>query len=332
MKVLVIQTAFLGDAIISLSLAEELRRLSPSAFIAYLVRPEAVPIIKLSPSVNKVIAFDKYNTESGISGIKNKAAELNSENFDIVFTLHSSKRTRILLKELQIPKKVGYGNYPELTNNLQEIDEPHTARAVRLLTPIFPEANLSALQSLKPDKNSLPLQVKALSSPIIAIASDSVWKTKQWGSKKFLELISLLDSKKYSIILIGSNNSNALRAAVNLLNNNALDLISKTSLEELVSVIEHCDLLISNDSAPVHIATATHTPCLAIFGPTVPDFGFAPPEARGEVVQIEDLWCRPCTSHGGNECPIHTHECMRDIMPQQVFDLALRMLDKHTGA
>ena len=94
MKVLVIQTAFLGDAVISLSLAEELHRLAPDSHISYLVRPEVAPILKLSPVVDKVITFDKYNTESGLSGIRKKALELNAEGFDVIFNLHGSKRTR----------------------------------------------------------------------------------------------------------------------------------------------------------------------------------------------------------------------------------------------
>src|SRR5438445_13396135 len=123
MKALVIQPAFIGDAIISLALAEELRRVSSTAHISYLVRPESAPLIRLSTSVDTVFTYDKYGEESGISGIKKKAEELNKEGFDTIFTLHSSKRTRMLLKELKAERKIGYGDSAELTDILTEVSE-----------------------------------------------------------------------------------------------------------------------------------------------------------------------------------------------------------------
>ncbi len=325
MKVLVIQTAFLGDAVIALSLAEELRRLSPDAHITYLVRPEVAGIINFSPSVNQVLIYDKYNSESGIDGIRKKADELNQENFDIVFTLHNSKRTRMLIERLNAPQIIGYGNYNTLTHKVIEINEPHTTKAIRLLQVIFPDADLRTLPKLAASEIFLPKEVKKIPRPIIALAPDSVWKTKQWGYVKYISLLSLLLNKNYSIIIIGVKES-LLEDNDHSTFDNVIDLTSKTSLEELVSVISYCDLLISTDSAPVHIATATRTPNIVIYGPTVPEFGFAPPSDIGQIIQNEYLWCRPCASHGGNECPIHTHECMTSISPQTVFEGAMSML------
>ncbi len=325
MKVLVIQTAFLGDAVISLSLAEELRRLSPDAHISYLVRPEVARIINFSPSVNQVLIYDKYNTENGIEGIRKKAVELNKAEFDVVFTLHNSKRTRMLIERLNAPQIIGYGDYNILTHKVTEVNEPHSARAIRLLQVIYPEADLTTLPKLATSDLFLPKEVTNLPRPIIAMAPDSVWQTKQWGYDKYKSLLSLLRSKNYSIIIIGVNESK-LEGDDHSTYNNVVDLTSKTSPEELTSVISYCDLLISNDSAPVHIATATCTPTIVIYGPTVPEFGFAPPSDIGQIIQNENLWCRPCASHGGNECPIHSHECMTSISAQNVFDVAKSLL------
>jgi heptosyltransferase-2 len=327
MKALVIQTAFLGDAIISLSLAEELKRLSPQSEISYLVRPESAPIIRLSPSVDKVFTFDKYKTESGISGIKNKAFELNKEGFDTIFTLHSSKRTMMLIERLNAHQKIGYGMNDNLTIKFEEQPEQQTARGVRLLTTLFPNANLKTLPKLLAKEESLPKAVLQLPKPIVAIAPDSVWKTKQWRIEHFKQLIKRLSENNFSIILVGSNLEVYKKFnSFNLLYNNILNLLSKTSLEELVSIISYSDLLIANDSAPIHIATATRIPSIVLFGPTISEFGFAPPPELGKIVQNEGLWCRPCASHGSNECPIHTHECMTTIDPEKVFELATQFI------
>jgi heptosyltransferase-2 len=328
MKVLIIQTAFLGDSVISLSLAEELRRLDPDAFIAYLVRPEVVPIMALSPSVNKIFTYDKYHSESGHTGIRKKATELNEEGFDVVFTLHSSKRTRMLLLRLNARQKIGYGEYDELTTKVKEMNEPHSSKAIRLLKAIYPTANLETLPKLNALDSFLPEEVRKLPRPIIILSPDSVWQTKQWGINRFRALINLLISQNYSIIVTGINEEDGSFNDYNLLKNNVLNLIHKTSLNELTSTISYSDLLISNDSAPVHIATATGTRSIAIYGPTVPEFGFAPPLDLGQVIQNDSLWCRPCTSHGSNECPIHTHECMTSISPEQVFNSAHHFLHR----
>jgi heptosyltransferase-2 len=328
MRALVIQPAFLGDAIISLSLAEELRRLSPDSFIAYLVRPEAAPLIKLSPSVDKVFAYDKYGSESGIAGINKKADELNAEGFDTIFALHSSKRTRMLLKQLNAHRKIGYGNYDELTISLKQETEQQTSRAISLLLPLFPHANIEILPRITASEANMPSEIKVLRRPIITIAPESVWATKQWGIDKFKVLIDKLIRKNFSIILTGSAKENGLTFSYKINNLNIINLIAKTTLTQLASIIAYSDLLISNDSAPIHIATATGTKSVAIFGPTVPEFGFAPPVALGQVIELKNLWCRPCASHGSNECPIHTHECMTSIGVEQVYESAIRALDR----
>ncbi|MDP4231445.1 MAG: glycosyltransferase family 9 protein [Bacteroidota bacterium] len=320
MKALIIQSAFLGDAILSLSLAEELRRLMPGARICYLVRPEVAPVLDCSPAVDEVFSYDKYGSESGLSGIRHKADELNTEGFDVVFTLHSSKRTRMLLQRLQAPQKIGYGDLEELTHPAVELQEPQTAKAVRLLLPLFPAADVRTLPKLVPKENTFASVISALPRPIVTLATDSVWKTKQWGYEKFSALIELLKSERISIILTGINKSPLLEQVSNSLESNVLDLTAKTDLHGLISIISTSDLLVSNDSAPVHIATATRTKSVVIFGPTVPEFGFAPPPELGLVVQDEGLWCRPCASHGSNECPIHTHECMTSISPARVME------------
>ena len=103
-----------------------------------------------------------------------------------------------------------------------------------------------------------------------------------------------------------------------------LELTGRTSLAESAGVIAASTILVANDSAPTHIAVAVGTPVLTIFGPTLPAFGFAPPPGAGEVIEVEDTWCRPCASHGSDTCPIYTHECMAQI----TVDMVVKRVDK----
>ncbi|MEP7234238.1 MAG: glycosyltransferase family 9 protein [Ignavibacteriota bacterium] len=326
MKVLVVQMAFLGDAVISLSLAEELRRLSPYADITYLVRPEVAPMINLDFDAQGRELVDKYGAESGSSGVNRKAAELNALNFDLVITLHTSRRTLSLIEKLKAPRKIGYSQSAVFTDKLKEENEPRSARAVRLIQTIFPEAKLSALPVLQSDKSLLPLDILQLPRPVVLLAPDSVWATKQWGYARYTELMLRLSKDKCSIVVTGTTSDKSLEEAFKILKNNTVNLLQATTLPQLAAIVAHSDLVISNDSATAHIATATGTRSLVIFGPTVPEFGFAPPDLLGKVIEDAGLWCRPCSSHGSNECPIHTHDCMANIPVDFVFKSAIQTL------
>src|SRR5688572_3946009 len=121
MNALVIETAFLGDAILSVALAEALRQHESDAKITYLVRPESAALLEYAPSIDHVLTYDKYGEESGVQAITSKAEELNKLKFDVVFSLHESQRTRMLLDKLTAPKKIGYGDFAALTDKVVAI-------------------------------------------------------------------------------------------------------------------------------------------------------------------------------------------------------------------
>ena len=93
-------------------------------------------------------------------------------------------------------------------------------------------------------------------------------------------------------------------------------------------LIRRCRVLIANDSAPMHMAVAVRTPVVAIFGATVPEFGFTPLGEHDVVVQTLGLECRPCAIHGGTSCPIKTFVCMKDIQVADVLDRVNDILAK----
>lgn len=324
MNVLVIQPAFIGDAVVSIAFAEALKSADLSCHITYLVRPESVELLKYAPSINNVIAYDKYGEESGRSGIETKAKQLNELGFDAVVCLHSSVRTLELVKCLNVPIKLGIVSNDAFTAHIVPQSGDDQARiAVRFAEALNPKSGISSLPKLDFSEDLLPKDFKLLPRPIIGIAPGSVWKTKRWKASHFIELANILSEKGISIVWIGQEKDvdPDILKTVNLLKNNSINYLSNLSLEESAAVIQRLDVLISNDSAPVHIAIATGTPVIDIFGPTIPDFGFAPRAESGLSIGIENLWCRPCSSHGSNECPIHTHQCMEDIRVTSVLKL-----------
>ena len=331
MNALIIETAFLGDIIISLGVARELKRLVPASRVTYLVRPDAVEIVGACPDVDEVIPFDKRDTESGRVGIMHKARDLNARDFDAVILLHGSRRSQTLCSYLRAPVKVGFGFMTQalLTNSVEDAGwKNRYERAILPITALFEDVDITAIPRLDCPTLESVTAFRQKFSQIVAIAPGSVWETKKWGDVKFARLAAELTNRNIGVIVIGTESDRPSGSRIRSLSNpdTVLDLTGKTTLLESGGAIGAASLLVANDSAPAHLAVAVGTPVISIFGPTVPAFGFAPPEERGEVVEIDNIWCRPCTSHGSHVCPIYTHDCMESIGVTMVMDRITNVL------
>lgn len=321
-KALVIEMAFPGDVVISLALPAELKRLDPSAHITYLTRPDAAQLAQSSPDVDDVVTFDKRGADSGIAGIERIASQLNERGFTHLFLLHSSKRSIELAKRLNIKTKLGFAHDAELTHRVEEpaFGTPRTARAISLCDPLFDSVDKRTLPRLQPTASAF---ADMIGDDTIAIAPGSVWATKKWGDDKFVELAGLLLKEDVRLVVIGGPAEREVGERIRAVDPlRVTDLTRKTTLAEAAGVIAKCKLLIGNDSAPIHLATAVNTPSVVVYGPTVKEFGFAPPEGMSKIVEVEGLWCRPCTAHGSDVCPIFTHKCMKTISATEVAKIA----------
>jgi heptosyltransferase-2 len=103
-----------------------------------------------------------------------------------------------------------------------------------------------------------------------------------------------------------------------------LDATGRLSLLGSAALLARCTLLVTNDSAPLHLASAMNTPTVALFGPTVPSMGFGPLADRQVVLGRHELTCRPCSAHGGQACPLGHWQCMRDVQPSAVTEQIVR--------
>jgi heptosyltransferase-2 len=163
---------------------------------------------------------------------------------------------------------------------------------------------------------------------MIALAPGTVWNTKRWPAERFAELARKLDGEGYTVALVGGAEDRPLCDAIVSAAAPARIFTAAGALSLLRSaeLIRRCQLLVSNDSAPMHLGVAVGTPVVALFGATVPEFGFAPYGPKDLVVEIRGLSCRPCSSHGGARCPINTFDCMLRISADRVAATALGIL------
>jgi heptosyltransferase II len=337
-KILVLQTAFLGDAILTLPLVQSLKKILPRCKIDVMVIPRAADALRNHPDISRVIEYDKRGSESGFAGVLAKIREIRNRNYDAAFVPHRSIRSAGIVFFSGIPVRIGFSTSAGkmlLTHEIQYRKDQHEYRRnLDLLNGIGKEWNDVEFPRLYPshgDRESVQNHLKGWGDPqshIIAIAPGSVWNTKRWLPERFIELAKMFIGEKYQIALIGGKEDDPLCEEIcREAGSNAIrSFAGKLSILESVELIRRSAFLISNDSAPVHMALGVGTPVAAIFGPTVPAIGFAPYGERDIVVELHDLSCRPCSIHGGNKCPIGTFDCMKGITAEKVFRKVLEKL------
>lgn len=168
---------------------------------------------------------------------------------------------------------------------------------------------------------------------LVGVHPGSVWPTKCWPLENYAKLITRMEKELgvTSVIVGGKADLDLSEQVCRLSDAHPVNFATKTTLTELMALMKHFRLFVTNDSGPMHIATAFGVPTLAIFGPTTKELGFFPYGEGNRVVEVKGLPCRPCALHGGKKCPLGHFKCMKDITVDEVFDTAKEMLNIHNG-
>ncbi|MDI6765683.1 MAG: putative lipopolysaccharide heptosyltransferase III [Bacteroidota bacterium] len=340
-KILIVQTAFAGDVILTLPLAQVLSQRYPLALIDMVVIPRTAELLSNHPAINEAVIFDKQGKDSGIRGLMRQIKIIRKKNYDIAFIPHRSMRSAVLVKFTGIKHRIGFdkSGWRFLFNNVIHYDTftHEIERNLSLLMPFGIDHTEKELPQLFPafhDRKKVGLflsdhGIQHVNS-LISVAPGTVWNTKQWLKERFIELIDKLTANGFHIILIGGDADAELCKQINnsVSSKHVYSAAGKLTLLQSAELIRRCKLLIANDSAPVHLAVAMKTPVVAIFGATAPEFGFAPYGKDDVVVEIKNLTCRPCSIHGGPKCPIKTFDCMKRITAEDVFKNVISRLTK----
>ncbi len=334
MKVVIIQTAFIGDVVLCTPMIEVLHR--ERCKIGFVAKPEAAAIFENDPRLDRLHIFDKRGRDRGLSGIFRTSSVLRRSNYDVAIIPHRSIRSAVISFLAGIPRRIGFNrsagklllteripydyNSHEVIRNLSLIDQfgfssPPDNPAIVLDKSFLDFAQEQfKVWNIKPD------------DPVIGFGPGSKWYTKRWEIESYKKLGELLvKQRKCKIICFGSPDENELceeicaSAPKDIFN--AAGLFTLTQSAAALSLTKTA---VTNDSGLMHIAAASGIPVVAVFGPTVPEFGFAPWGEKHSILGI-DLYCRPCRIHGSRKCPENHFRCMKEITPEMV----LNELGKH---
>lgn len=336
-KILVIQTAFIGDAILTLPMIQKLKELNHNCQIHVLGIPSTKEIFSASECIDKVIVIDKRNKHRSIAGLLRFIKEIKANNYSRIYSPHRSLRTSFIVLKLGVKETYGFSNsslkhvYKHIVKYIPEHHE--VQRNMDLIGfsagndgwKILPRINRDT--GIEQKINSY-ISENVLTQKFAAVAPGSVWKTKVYPTEYFAEIITALHSKGYFTLIIGSESDRELCEGLSKgLHGKAISTAGLFSITETIELLRKADILISNDSAPAHMGVCVDIPVLSIFCSTVPGFGFYPYNSKSAFLSYDDLSCKPCGIHGHNECPVKTFECGYMLKPQIVISKIEEMLN-----
>ncbi len=319
MKILIVQTSFIGDSILSTPVIRELKNIYPNANLSILTTPVSSGLFFSDPLIDEIMVFDKRGKEKGLPGVLRTAQKLKSKKFDRVYSLHRSYRTSLLLFFAKIPIRIGFSD-AEIrflyTHTLPRDMGNHAV--ISNLSILFSHGTQerfdTSLRLCPPPKNKLKPdtlgRMADLSDHYAVLSPGSAWKTKQWHAQGFIEVGRHLKAKGLDVVLMGGpDDVPVCRQIGEALD--VLDLSGQIPLSDTIYLVDNSRLLICNDSMALHMGSALKTPTVVIFCATSPSFGFGPwQNKKAIIVEEEALECKPCRRHGGMSCPTSTQSCM----------------------
>ncbi len=329
-KVLVIRLGSLGDVVLATAVLEALARERPAPEVHFVTKARYAPLFEGDARVARVIPL--------AGRVVPLLREVRRERYGRVLDLHANPRSRLIALCARAGDK-------------RVVDKRRRERRALLGGGVRPDARLAGGvvawhadvfgAALPPPRLSVErgaeeaaaiLGARGLGPGFVAAAPCARHATKAWPRRLVAEFLR------------AASREGPTRAAGTLLVGGAGDGDRLRSLSEetgspwvtpplaaLPALLERAAVVATNDSAPLHVAEAVGTPVVALFGPTVAAFGFAPRDPRSALVEI-DLACRPCTLHGGDACPLGHHRCMEEIAPERVLEAVLSLLAPSAAA
>ncbi|RIL09775.1 MAG: lipopolysaccharide heptosyltransferase II [Proteobacteria bacterium] len=335
MKILLVQTSFLGDTVLSTPLIYSIKARHPHSRLWMMVRPESAELVKRDPLLEGVIVFDKYGSDSGTRGLLAMAARIRKFGFDLAYVLHRSARTAALMRLAGVPERIGFERARlsflytakrsgreldhEVKRNLAIIEDSDEEGELRLFPPVLEELSSESRAVLQ-----------RISARYVVLFPGSAWATKMWKWQGYREVARYFSQSGFAVLILGSGAEAKVCSAVSE-GLNVHNLAGKIAVSDMLFLVSRAALVVCNDSVALHIASALKIPCVAVFCATSPKFGFGPWRNRAVVIEKQGLPCKPCSRHGGAACPLGTETCMREVSHLQVIAAAEQLLGDNTN-
>jgi len=328
-EIVVIQTAFPGDLILTTPVFQSLKTAGHA--VTALIRAGTESILGHNPNVDFIITLDK---KGGVRSFLKCLKELKSRRCEIAVIAQKHPRSALLALYAGIERRIGFEGAPGGFAYTHTVSFDRSAHAVNRYLSLC--AGISATGGLSPRIFVSEKEIQAVrrtlgecglsADRLITLAPGSIWKTKRWPFFKELAELIIRESDFNPTIIGGKDDAEIGERIAAAFPNRVISLAGRLSMIESAALLGLSKLAITNDSAPAHMAAAVGTPVVSIFGPTVPAFGFVAYSGKSIVVENKGLYCRPCSSHGPQQCPEKHFYCMLKIEAKTVWRAAAELL------
>jgi len=321
-KVLVIQSASIGDVILATALIESLHRSFPEASIDFLVKKGNETLFTGHPFLHKVITWNKRSGK--YTGLLQIIRQIRKTKYDLVINIQRFFLTGLLTIFSGGRETRGFSKNPlallftcrikhQIGNNIHEVNRNHA-----LISDLVVSGNL--LPHLYPSISDEAAVDHLTSGRYYTISPASLWFTKQYPVQKWVELFHHIPPDA-NVFLLGAPDDQDICNDIiaQSLHPRIINLAGKLSFLQSAALMKQARMNFTNDSAPMHLASAVNAPVTAIYCSTVPEFGFGPLSDNSVIVEVsEKLYCRPCGLHGFRSCPEGHFKCAVNIDTAQL--------------
>lgn len=324
-RILVIRLSSLGDIVLTQPITSALKHKYPQADLTYITKEQFVPLVEAFDTCDRIVTYQGSRTV------------LPDTRYDLIIDLHGKLNTWLLKRKIKAGRIVVYHKRHLLRRLIvRHLTAKTITSTLSLYATVLPQIGFSEeevrslpdpqLQSLA--TSDLLASLDRRGRKLIALFPGAVHATKMYPTAQWEEVIQKA-GENYLFILLGSPAEDHLcRILHDKCPHKTLIPDCHYGLAELISIIGDCDLVLSNDSGPMHIAAALGKAQIALFGATHPRLGFSPMN-RKAVILCRDLDCQPCSLHGGHRCPKSHFRCMKEIPAAKIVTLMDKMLDSN---
>jgi heptosyltransferase-2 len=336
-KILVIQTAFLGDAVLTLPMIGKLKEMNINASIDVLCIPASKEIFLHSPYINEIIIIDKKGEHKSFFSFLKFTRMIRANGYDRIYSPHRSFRSSLLVLQSGVNETYGFSNsslfhvykhlieyissHHEVQRNLDLIGYDYSEKGWKVLPEIMiPESSDRAIKDYLKNNN--------INSNFAAIAPGSIWNTKKYPLEYYEQVIQYLIEQDFKVIIIGGREEeNIGKQLETKFNGSLISSAGNLTITESIALLKYSKILISNDSAPTHLGICADIPVLTLYCSTVPDFGFYPYNNKSRWLSYTELECKPCGIHGYYACPLKHFQCGYKLKSELVISAIKEILN-----
>ena len=343
--VAIVQTAFPGDLILTSALVRSFRQGWPERRPVLVVRPDGAGIASMMEGEPEIVVWEKRGADAGAGGTRRVASRLRELGCTAALLPHRSTRTALLAAGARLKPRIGYDiglaavlhtDAVPYRRGVHEVVRQHDllvrlAEREGMAPPALLGPHLVPTTGGREEAAEVTAALDAgHAHPYAVLAPGSVWPTKRWPERYWKQLASALAEAGLGIVWIGGPEDETRCTRMARATGIGVVGAGRLSWAGTAALLERARLLVANDSAPVHVASAVGCPTIALFGPTLPGFGFGPLAGGSRSLGVR-IACRPCRIHGGSLCPEGHFRCMLDLSPGKVAESVADLIEAVYG-